>query len=93
MFFLYLFLNGQRFLSKILEKKRDLRERVIRESNADVELKTGSDGASGDDFDLRPTAEAPTYSDSQNYVYSGKFFLSGPLWQGKRRGKNLFDLN
>ncbi len=32
---------------------------------------------------------APTYSDSQNYVYSGKFFLSRPLLQWKKRGKNL----
>ncbi len=29
------------------------------------------------------------YSDSQNYVYSGKFFLSRPLLQWKKRMKNL----
>ncbi len=29
------------------------------------------------------------YSDSQNYVYSGKFFLSWPLLHWKKRGKNL----
>ncbi len=34
-----------------------------------------------------------TYSDSQNYVYRGQFFLSWPLLQWKKRGKNLFELN
>ncbi len=29
------------------------------------------------------------YSDAQNYVYSGKFFLSQPLLQWKKWGKNL----
>ncbi len=29
------------------------------------------------------------YSDSQNYVYSGKFFLSRPLLQCEKRGGNL----
>ncbi len=29
------------------------------------------------------------YSDSQNYVYSGQFFLSQPLLQWKKRGENL----
>ncbi len=29
------------------------------------------------------------YSDSLNYVYSGKFFLSWPLLQWKKRGENL----
>ncbi len=36
------------------------------------------------------------YSDSQNYVYSGKFFLSRPLLQWKKGGKiwkNVFELN
>ncbi len=37
------------------------------------------------------------YSDSQNYVYSGKFFLSQLLLQWKKREgeiwKNLFELN
>ncbi len=36
-------------------------------------------------------------SDSQNYVYSHKFFLSRPLLQWKKGGgeiwKNLFELN
>ncbi len=30
-----------------------------------------------------------TYSDSQNYVYGGKFLLSRSLLQWKKRGKNL----
>ncbi len=30
-----------------------------------------------------------TNNDLQNYVYSGKFFLSRPLLQWKKRGKNL----
>ncbi len=29
------------------------------------------------------------YSDSQNYVYSREFFLSRPLLQGEKMGKNL----
>ncbi len=36
------------------------------------------------------------YSDSQNYVYSGKFFLSRPVLQWKKKGeiwKNLFEFN
>ncbi len=36
------------------------------------------------------------YSDSQNYVYSDKCFISRPLLQWKKGGeiwKNLFELN
>ncbi len=36
-----------------------------------------------------PSLSDHRYSDSQNYVYSNKFFLSRPFLQWKKRGKNL----